>query len=265
MYEQKELPELPIGDWRHTLDRHLSALDRHSSGLDSPHPTDPAQRDRARRAYYAQITFIDHQINRLIHTLWTYGCLENTCILFCADHGEMLYDHHLLNKGKPYDSSARVPFLIRFPRAWGYLSRATIDAPVELRDVLPTLCDIAGVPIPDSIEGQSLVPFCRGETPAWREYVHGEHAAGGLSNHWLTDGRTKYVWYSQTGLEQLFDLVDDPQELHNLADSQPERVHSWRGKLIRELADREEGYVRDSRLVVGRPPQAILAEAGLGR
>ena len=122
MYERKELPPLPMGDWRHTLDRHLSALDRHSSGLDSPHPTDPAQRDRARRAYYAQITFIDHQINRLIHTLWTYGSLENTCILFCADHGEMLYDHGFLNKGKPYDSSARVPFLIRFPRSWGHLS-----------------------------------------------------------------------------------------------------------------------------------------------
>jgi arylsulfatase len=256
MYEQKALPELPMGDW-------CRALERRSSALDSPHPTDPAQRDRARRAYYAQITFIDHQINRLIHTLWTHGCLENTCILFCADHGEMLYDHGLLNKGKPYDSSARVPFMIRFPRSWGCLSGATVDAPVALRDVLPTLCDIAGVPIPDSIEGKSLVPFCRGETPAWRAYIHGEHALGGLSNHWLTDARSKYVWYSQTGVEQLFNLAEDPKELHNLADSHPEQVQDWRGRLIRELGDREEGYVQGDQLVVGRSPQSVLAEAGL--
>lgn len=256
MYERKELPPPAVGDW-------CDSLDYRRSALDSPHPIDPAQRDRARRAYYAQITFIDHQINRLIHSLWTYGCLENTCILFCADHGEMLYDHNFLNKGKPYDSSARVPFLLRFPRAWGYLSQASVDAPVELRDVLPTLCDVAGVPIPDSVEGRSLLPFCRGESPEWREYIHGEHALGDLSNQWLTDGRWKYAWYSQTGAEQLFDLVEDPQELHNLAPSQPDLVAAWQERLVRELAGREEGYVQDGQLVVGRPPQRILAEAGL--
>jgi arylsulfatase len=256
MYERKELPPPVVGDW-------CDSLDYRRSALDSPHPIDPAQRDRARRAYYAQITFIDHQINRLIHSLWTYGCLENTCILFCADHGEMLYDHNLLSKGKPYDGSARVPFLLRFPRSWGYLSQGSVDAPVELRDVLPTLCDVAGVPIPDSVEGRSLLPFCRGESPEWREYIHGEHALGDLSNQWLTDGRWKYAWYSQTGVEQLFNLVEDPQELHNLAPSQPDLVAAWRERLVRELTGREEGYVQDGQLVVGRPPQRILAEAGL--
>jgi len=256
MYEAKELPPLPVGDWRHALPSRRSALD-------SPLPAEPAQRDRARRAYYAQITFIDHQINRLIHSLWTYGCLENTCILFCADHGEMLYDHDLLSKCTPYDGSARVPFLLRFPRSWGYESETTVNAPVELRDVLPTLCEVAGVPIPDSVEGRSLLPFCRGETPPWREYIHGEHAYDDLSNQWLTDGKWKYAWYSQTGTEQLFNLEDDPRELHDAAGDRPGLVKSWRERLIHELTGREEGYVQDGRLVVGRPPQSILAEAGL--
>jgi arylsulfatase A-like enzyme len=271
-YERKELPPPVVGDW-------CADLPRWPSALDSPHPFDPAQRERARRAYYAQITFIDHQINRLIHTLWTYGCLEDTCILFCADHGEMLYDHNLLNKGKPYDSSARVPLMIRFPRSWGYDRETTVDAPVELRDVLPTLCDVAGVPVPESIEGRSLLPFCTATVPAapgtsapgpaapeqppWREYVHGEHYGGEWSNQWLTDGKWKYAWYSQNGLEQLFNLVEDPQELHNLAPDHPDLLPAWLERLARELDGREEGYVQGGKLVVGRPPQNILAEAGL--
>lgn len=258
IYEQKELPPPVEGDWDDEV------LPVASSALDSPRPQDPVQRDRARRAYFAQITFIDHQINRLIHALYAHGVLENTVILFCADHGEMLYDHGLLAKATPYDGSARVPFLLRFPRAWGYQQATTVDAPVELRDVSPTLCEIAGVPIPDSIEGKSLLPFCRGESPSWRPYLHGEHALGQLSNQWLTDGCWKYVWYSQLGLEQLFDLREDPEERHNLASERPQTVAMWRERLIAELTGREEGYVQEGQLVVGRPPQTILHAAGRG-
>jgi arylsulfatase len=257
IYERKELPPPLAGDWNE------SVPPRWRSGFDSPIPGDPAQRDRARCAYYAQITFIDHQINRLIHTLWTYGALENTCILFCADHGEMLFDHGLVAKATPYDGSARVPFLLRLPRSLDGLQDTTVDAPVELRDVLPTLCEVAGVPVPPEIEGRSLLPFCRGERPSWRDYVHGEHAMGPLSNQWLTDGRVKYAWYSQTGVEQLFDLNQDPGETHDLSTERPEQLRLWRERLIGELDGREEGYVQEGQLVIGRTPQATLAEAGL--
>jgi arylsulfatase A-like enzyme len=255
MYERKEIPPPVVGAWCGEIAPRRA--------LDSPTPVDPAQRDRARRAYYAQITFIDHQINRLTHALWAHGCLENTCVLFCADHGEMLYDHNLLAKATAYEGSARVPFLLRFPLSWGYSSGAIVDAPVELRDVLPTLCEIAGVPVPGSIEGRSLLPFCKGESLAWREHIHGEHALGARSNHWLTDGRKKYVWHSQTGVEQLFDLLEDPRELHDVAADRPAEIEGWRERLVQELAGREEGYVEDGRLVVGRRPQATLAEVGL--
>jgi arylsulfatase len=257
MYEERELPPPVVGDWDGDFPQ------RRGRGLDSPTPFDPVQRERARRAYYAQITFIDHQINRLTHTLWTHNVLENTVILFCADHGEMLYDHGLLAKASPYDGSARIPFLMRFPRSMGCRQRATVNAPIEERDVLPTLCEIAGVPIPSTIEGRSVLPFCRGNTPSWREYIHGEHDWGDRSNQWLTDGEWKYAWYSQLGIEQLFNLQDDPQETHNCAEDQPDLVTVWRERLIHELTGREEGYVQDGKLVVGRPPQAILHEAGL--
>ncbi|HCE46917.1 MAG TPA: arylsulfatase [Lentisphaeria bacterium] len=256
MYEGKPLPELPMGNWCGSYTNPFHAID-------SPLPQDPAQRDRARRAYYAQMTFIDHQINRITHALWTYGCLENTCIIFCSDHGDMLYDHGLLYKGKPYDSSARIPLLIRFPDEWGMKKKTMIDAPVELRDILPTICDIAGVEIPSRLEGSSILPFCRGEKPSWREYIHGEHEFSMMSNQWITDGRRKYIWYSQTGAEQFFDIEKDPCELNDLCISSQPDLRLWRERLIKELDGREEGYVKDGKLVVGRQPLNTLKESGL--
>ncbi|MHC5059052.1 MAG: arylsulfatase [Planctomycetota bacterium] len=256
MYERKRLPPPAGGDWD-------GDVIHPGHGLDSPVPEDAAGRDRARRAYYAQCTFIDHQINRLIHTLHAHGATADTCICFVSDHGDLLFDHGLRAKAFPYEGSARVPLLFKFPRSSGTQTPVTVDAPVEMRDVLPTLCDVAGIAVPDSVEGKSLLPFCRGERPEWREYVHGEHCLGELSNHWLTDGRAKYAWYSQDGCEQLFDIESDPYEARDLSGERPDEVAAWRARLVSELTGREEGYVSGSELVAGRRPQATLADAGL--
>ena len=255
MYDDRVLPPPPVGDWAPTLEPR--------GFFDSPDPIDAHSIDRARRAYYAQITFIDHQINRLIHTLHAHDVTNNTWLVFCSDHGELLYDHNLWAKALPYEGSARIPLLIRPPRTPQGPKRQTVDAPVELRDVFPTLCDIAGVETPPSVEGESLMPFCRGETPHWRDHVHGEHFLGPRSSHWVTDGKWKYVWFSQTGVEQLFALQDDPGEMHNVAGSTPRQLAVWRERLVAELGDREEGYVEDGELVPGRPNRPILREAGL--
>ncbi len=251
-YENKHLPPLLHGDWNDTVGKN-------GRGLDSPVPWDDWQIDRARRAYLAQMTFIDHQLNRFIHALYAAGCQENTCILFCSDHGDMLYDHGQVAKSLPYEGSARIPFFLRFPRSWGFSAGQTVDAPVELRDVLPTLCDVANVPVPDSIEGKSVLPFCRGETTEWREYVHGEHTAGNLSNHWIVDREWKYIWYSQTGLEQLFHLAEDPKEEHELSTKRPAKLAEYRTRLVNELWEREEGFVIDGALESGVPVSPILS------
>jgi arylsulfatase A-like enzyme len=122
---------------------------------------------------------------------------------------------------------------------------------------------VAGVPIPSGVDGRSLAPFLRGERPAWRGWIHGEHEFGRWSNHWLTDGRVKYAWYSQTGREQLFDLAADPYERADLAPGRPGELAAWRARLARELDGREEGYAQDGQLAVGRPARATLREAGL--
>ncbi|MEZ4867765.1 MAG: arylsulfatase [Caldilineaceae bacterium] len=256
-YMSKTLPDLPKGDW---------APDKLPvRGLDSPVPSNRDEIDLARRAYYAQISHIDQQLNRMFMALHAAGVLDNTAILFTADHGEMLYDHNLVAKALPFAGSARLPFLLRLPKqnAWS-ATQTTVNEVVELRDLLPTFCELAGASVPEIVDGRSILPLCRGEKAGWRAYLHGEHTSGreGGANQWLTDGKEKYIWFTQTGQELLFDLTTDPTELHNLAPSAPERVTLWRQRLMEELQGREEGFVQDGELVVGRPQQATLSNPG---
>ena len=189
-----------------------------------------------------------------------FGQRDNTYICFTSDHGELMGDHHLFRKSLPYEGSARVPFLIKGPAGSGIRRGAVSDAVVELRDVMPTLLDCAGLPVPESVEGQSLLPLARGETPTWRPYLHGEHTALGQSFQWLTDGHEKYVWWSGAGHEQFFDLDADPQERHDLARDagHAERLARWRHRLVTELAGREEGLTDGRGLITGRPVRACL-------
>lgn len=261
IYKDMELPPLPKGDWVGRAG--LPSTKNLRPTPDSPHLLSEPGIDRARRGYYAQCTFIDHQINRLIMALIEHRIWRNTAIVFTADHSEMLYDHGLVAKRLPYENSAGIPLIIRPPLNKAIPGGITIDKPVELRDILPTLCDIAGIPIPEEVDGVSVMPLIRGEQPEWRKWLHGEHEMGLLSNHWITDGKLKYSWYSQTGAEQLFDLVSDPQECHDLVEELPAELAKWRCHLIEELRGREEGFVQAGKLVVGRPVRPILKEAGL--
>ncbi len=254
-YRHKELSAPVIGDW--------AADQLPVRGLDSPVPSSPAEIDLARRAYYAQITHIDHQLNRLFMALYEAGVLDNTVILFTADHGDMLYDHNLVAKSLPFDGSARLPFILRLPpRLREATGQKVVTDVVELRDLLPTFCDLAGITIPAQIDGKSVLPLCRGDNSGWRAHLHGEHVAGQESNQWLTDGHEKYIWFTQTGRELLFNLDDDPTELHNLAAAQPARAKQWRSQLIEELQGREEGFVQNNDLVVGRPQSPTLSDPG---
>ncbi|OHD57582.1 MAG: hypothetical protein A2096_13440 [Spirochaetes bacterium GWF1_41_5] len=226
-------------------------------GYDCPVPAAKDQITLARKAYYAQISHIDNQINRLTHALIEFGVWDNTIIVFTSDHGDMLYDHNRVAKSLPYNGSARIPLLFRIPENSGIDKAMRPQEPVELRDLLPTLLDYAGIPIPHRIEGMSLKPVIEGKISGWREYLHGEHASGVHSNHWITNGRDMYVWYSQTGKEQLFDLTADPYNRNDLFSANPERVKKWRDVLIRELSGREEGYTANGKLITGRQPWSI--------
>ena len=262
LYEDAEIPDPPVGDWAMTSD----------PGLEGYNPTTsrgivPKRRlKKATAAYYALITHIDHQIGRFMQALAEYGEMNDTVILFTSDHGELMGDHHLFRKSLPYEGSARVPFIVNDPgNRLGLQRGKVVKEVVEMRDIMPTLLDAAGVPIPDSVEGGSVLQLAsraaERQGVAWRSYLHGEHSQGSQSNHWVTDGKEKYVWFSQTGEEQFFLLGEDPQELHNAIrdESCRERIRHWRSVLVQELKDREEGYSDGERLIVGRTPAAVLS------
>ena len=258
-YVHRQMPAPPVGDWIDDCISLLPAGARHPCRPDlAAGDMNPHVLQRARAGYYGHMTHIDHQINRFLEILTGYSSEENTYVCFTSDHGEMLGDHHLFRKSLPYEGSARVPLILKGPRASGIQPASVSDAVVELRDIMPTLLDCAGLPIPKTVEGRSLLPATRGEPAMLREYLHGEHIYAGGAIHWLTDGQEKYVWFSHNGREQLFNLRRDPQECQNLAGRQPAGVRSWRQRLIRELTGREEGFSDGRRLIAGRPVRATL-------
>ncbi|MGP0221592.1 arylsulfatase [Paenarthrobacter sp. NCHU4564] len=217
---------------------------------------------RARAGYYGLMAQIDLQVNRIKEALADYGLHEDTVFAFTSDHGEMMGDHHMFRKAVPYEGSARVPFIIADAASRrGSVRGAVVDHVAELRDIMPTLLDLAGLPIPETVDGKSLAPIVRGtSTGPVREYLHGEHVYWGQNLHWLTDGHHKYIWGSGRGTEELFNLDDDPRECNNLAGQASHAVDMdrWRQRMVEVLRDREEGFVVDGRLTAGRPVVTML-------
>lgn len=246
---RRELPEPPVGDWARVFDAPKHGLDPEACRVCLP----PELQRRYQAAYYAQINHLDHEIGRIIYYI-RRNFSKNTIVAFCADHGEMLGDHQWTRKQTPYQASARIPWLMQFPADMGIDAETVCDLPIELMDMMPTLLDAAGLPVPDSVEGTSLMPHLRGEKSEWREYLHGEccnMGGQGTGMQYLTDGRWKYIWLPGWNREQLFDLANDPQELYDLVDdpAHSNELAKWRKRMIDELAGRTEGFTDGEGLI----------------
>ena len=166
--------------------------------------------DQARANYYANVTFIDEQIGRILKTLENTGRIENTIIVFTSDHGDLLGDHSLWYKFVGYDGSVRVPMILWGPGYFGGDQR--IQTPVSHYDIPVTLMNIAGAEY-DSQDrpGVDLRHVVEGKFD--RDYVvstfYGYHVC---HRDW------KYNFYPNGGYEELFDLRSDSKELNNVVD-----------------------------------------------
>lgn len=166
---------------------------------------------RALAAYYALVEYVDAQIERLLAGLREAGLLENTLVVYTADHGEMAGEHGLWWKRTYYDASAGVPLLIAGP---GIGAGQRISTPVELVDLLPTFCDWAGIPTPEGIDGESLLPLVRGEPDRRRKRTAVSELLGEkvpVRFRMARDERWKYVTFPDAP-PRLFDLQTDPGE-----------------------------------------------------
>ena len=178
--------------------------------------TDPESAARVRRAYYGLVTYIDDLVGELMASLEENGLADDTVVIFCSDHGDMLCEKGMVQKRCFYEWSARVPLIVRFPDGWQ--AGATIDAPVSLIDLLPTVLDLAGVEERLPYDGRSLMGLIdnseREERVAFSE-IHSEGIHGPC--FMVRQGKFKYI-YVHGHDEQLFDLEADPGEWCNLAD-----------------------------------------------
>jgi arylsulfatase A-like enzyme len=137
-------------------------------------PTGEREIRQLRAQYYGMVSEADAQLGRVWEALRASGQWDNTLIIVTSDHGEMLCDHGLIQKGGWFEQSYHILGLIRDPRAGG-VRGAVVDAFTENVDVFPTLCDAMGVPVPAQCDGLPLTPFLKGEAPPWwREAAHWE-------------------------------------------------------------------------------------------
>ncbi|MFH0922292.1 MAG: arylsulfatase [Fibrobacterota bacterium] len=262
-YLRQDLPKPYIGDWATPPPRGGRGLDVQSNQVQ----LEGEALRSARAGYYGLINHVDDQLYRLLgaHTGLRGEDRNSTYVILTSDHGEMLGDHYLFRKAYPYEGSAHIPFLISGP---GVEAGRICDQPVCLEDIMPTVLELAGCARPATVEGCSLVPFLRGETTRLpREFLHGEHAtcySYAQANHFLTDGKVKYIWHPCNGAEQLFDLVGDPGETRDLAKrpDHGEQLALWRKRLIENLAGRPEKFTDGERLIAGRAHNALLPHAG---
>jgi choline-sulfatase len=251
-------PDLPAGGaWARLLDQLPYAL--HARRVKASALTEHAI-IQARRAFFALCTHLDHQLRVVIGTLREEGLLNSTIILFTADHGEMLGAHGLWGKRLFYEDSARVPMILvgaaNDPRVGHH---RTDDRLVAWQDIMPTLLELADIPIPASVDGISIVGAQR------RNRLYGECGEGESASRMLHDGRFKLIYYPTGNVVQLFDLREDPGELQDLAAAPKhtdvrERLSQ---SLIAELYGGDERWAQNDRLV-GLPNKAYTPQPNRG-
>jgi choline-sulfatase len=162
-------------------------------------------------AYLGRISLVDMNMGRVLAALEQLGLAENTIVAYTADHGDMEYEHKLFGKGVMYDGASRIPFMLRWP---GHIPEKQVHHElVEHIDFYPTFCELAGVPIPSSVQGRSLVPLLQGSSAAWSNLVFSELQEMVM----VRNERYKCVFYDGKPRE-LYDMPEDPREFTNLAD-----------------------------------------------
>jgi arylsulfatase A-like enzyme len=174
------------------------------------------------KSYYRLISGVDRVVGRIVDKLREKGLAHNTIILYTGDNGFYLGERGLAGKWFPHEVSIRVPLVVYDPRLPAAQRGTRRDEMALSIDLAPTMLDMAGVDIPEAMQGRSLVPLLKGEKPPWRTEFFYEH----LFKHpriprteAVRDQRYKYIRFvdSEPLYEELYDLENDPDEAHNLA------------------------------------------------
>jgi len=186
--------------------------------------------------YYALISHVDDQVGRMLDALEAAGVADDTIVIFTSDHGEHLGDHGLVGKSRSYDSSSRVPLIISYPKGKIQKTGQRREEIVEAVDLVPTILDWCGIPIPTFLQGRSIRPLLEGRDYEPRQSAFME--LGHPSQRNFKAIRTHEALYQidSQGEELLFDMAKDPHQLHNVA-ADPQYANLL-GRMRRVLIER---------------------------
>jgi arylsulfatase A-like enzyme len=211
-------------------------------------------RDYIRR-YYGYCAYIDHQIGRVLDTLTERGLDNNTIVIFTSDHGDMITAHGFIYKMDTccYRELANVPFIIRAP---GTTKPGSVsDSLIENVDILPTLIDLLSLPEQPGLHGKSLCHIINDPEISIRDRVF---------IHWngpsfiTLDEQWKYALHPNSEIDELYNIVEDPGELKNLARDtkfrevlrkKRQEIYSWLHETVYPYAGAIEKNTRDKHLV----------------
>ncbi len=209
--------------------------------------------------YLACIQSVDDSVGRLLAWLDQNGAATNTVVIYTSDQGFFLGDHGLYDKRFMYEESIRMPFLVRWP---GVIKPGSIQAAMAINpDFAPTFMELAGQRPPPDMQGRSLVPLFKGSRPAdWRtswyyRYYHDPGNHNTRAHYGLRTETQKLICFWKTDQWEMYDLVQDPAELHNLYydpahKKQAERLKAELYRLKKEVKD-------DDQYAVQQPPHDV--------
>jgi arylsulfatase A-like enzyme len=195
-------------------------------------PRNPDETRQHIAEYYAMITHLDAQLGRVLDTLEAKGILDNTILVFAGDNGLALGQHGLFGKQSCYEHSVRVPLIFAGP---GVPKGVRTEAYAYLFDIFPTLCELTGTECPASVDGTSLVPAFTDPSVTVRDTLYFAYTD---AHRAVKDRQYKLIEYVIGGkhtMTQLFDFVNDPWELTNLAEdpAYADKLAEMRAELFR--------------------------------
>ena len=233
------MPEIPPG-YLDTLPRNYRHLRVGFQVIDVPEDTVC----RGRELYYGFTQWLDEEIGNVLAALEASGLAEDTVIVYTTDHGENLGEHGLWWKNCMFDSAARIPLIISWPKRWpGGQKR---DAACSLVDLVQTLAEIGGAKPPADWDGDSMCPWLDNPKAEWKDLAVSEYYAHHIASGYamLRTGRYKYVYHTPADEKhpaerELYDLQADPGELRNLAadPAMQSRIHEMHARLVKELGE----------------------------
>jgi choline-sulfatase len=199
---------------------------------------------KGRELYYGLTEWVDNEIGKTLKALADSGLADNTIVIYTTDHGENMGEHGLWWKNAVYDSAARVPLIVSWPKRWPGGQRR--DGVCSLVDVVQTIAELGHATVPADWNGSSLCGLLDDPKAPWKDMAVSEYYAHNIASGYvmLRKGPFKYVYHTppdgkHPAERELYDLRSDPGEFHNLAadPAQKQRIEQMHAALVKELGE----------------------------